>query len=188
MQHLLGVIRISYINLCRLEINGHEWLWNVLMGPPFSPNPTNLYLSHIYGLVQERRNTTAIALELHLSCTNPSIWSRIPGPLILVWPCIVLLMDGRSFDQAEQIRTQERSHIHWENSQTTGENGNVSLDYIHTTDHECDFYLVLQFILRKNMKQPWSIAVLPLFLYRLFQIVIWTAFHQHYLYLFDWFT
>ena len=29
--------------------------------------------SHIDGLVQERRNSTANALELHLSCTNPSI-------------------------------------------------------------------------------------------------------------------
>ena len=29
---------------------------------------------HIDGLVQERRNSTANALELRLSCTNPSIW------------------------------------------------------------------------------------------------------------------
>ena len=33
--------------------------------------------SHIDGLVQERRNSTANALELRLSCTNPSI-SRCP--------------------------------------------------------------------------------------------------------------
>ena len=30
-----------------------------------------LYFS---GLVQERRNSSALAMELHLSCTNPSIW------------------------------------------------------------------------------------------------------------------
>ena len=30
--------------------------------------------SHIDGLVQERRNSIANALELRLSCTNPSIW------------------------------------------------------------------------------------------------------------------
>ena len=29
----------------------------------------------IHGLVQERRNSIANALELRLSCTNPSIWS-----------------------------------------------------------------------------------------------------------------
>ena len=28
---------------------------------------------HIDGLVQEKRNSIADALELHLSCTNPSI-------------------------------------------------------------------------------------------------------------------
>ena len=39
------------------------------------------YISHIYiyiyvdGLVQERCNSIAKALELHLSCTNPSICS-----------------------------------------------------------------------------------------------------------------
>ena len=31
---------------------------------------------HIDGLVQERRNSIANALELRLSCTNPSIWSN----------------------------------------------------------------------------------------------------------------
>ena len=31
---------------------------------------------HVYinGLVQERRNSSALAMELRLSCTNPSIW------------------------------------------------------------------------------------------------------------------
>ena len=29
---------------------------------------------HIDGLVQERRNSSALAMELRLSCTNPSIW------------------------------------------------------------------------------------------------------------------
>ena len=30
-------------------------------------------LEHLYGLVQERRNSSALAMELRLSCTNPSI-------------------------------------------------------------------------------------------------------------------
>ena len=32
---------------------------------------------HVDGLVQERCNSIAKALELHLSCTNPSIWSSM---------------------------------------------------------------------------------------------------------------
>ena len=30
---------------------------------------------NIDGLVQKRRNSIALAMELHLSCTNPSIYS-----------------------------------------------------------------------------------------------------------------
>ena len=32
--------------------------------------------SHIDGLAQERRNSSALAMELRLSCTNPSIYHR----------------------------------------------------------------------------------------------------------------
>ena len=31
------------------------------------------YISHIDGLVQEKRNSSSLAMELHLSCINPSI-------------------------------------------------------------------------------------------------------------------
>ena len=39
-----------------------------------------LYIQHIDGLVQERRNSIANALELRLSWTNPSIqyWTVLP--------------------------------------------------------------------------------------------------------------
>ena len=33
-----------------------------------------LYILYLGGFMQERRNSIAIALELRLSCTNPSIW------------------------------------------------------------------------------------------------------------------
>ena len=33
----------------------------------------HLKYPHIDGLVQERRNSSALAMELRLSCTNPSI-------------------------------------------------------------------------------------------------------------------
>ena len=29
---------------------------------------------HVHGLIPERRNSSALAMELHLSCTNPSMW------------------------------------------------------------------------------------------------------------------
>ena len=34
-----------------------------------------VHFLHIDGLVQERRNPSANAMELHFSCTNPSIWN-----------------------------------------------------------------------------------------------------------------
>ena len=43
-----------------------NWLW-----------PMALW-QHIDGLVQERRNSSALAMELCLSCINPSIWHRRP--------------------------------------------------------------------------------------------------------------
>ena len=33
------------------------------------------FFSFFFGLVQERRNSSALAMELRISCTNPSIWS-----------------------------------------------------------------------------------------------------------------
>ena len=39
---------------------------------------------HIDGLVQERRNSIANALELRLSCTNPSMWYRITDILLAI--------------------------------------------------------------------------------------------------------
>ena len=40
-----------------------------------SPNKFSVIKVYINGLMQERRNSIANALELLLSCTNPSIWS-----------------------------------------------------------------------------------------------------------------
>ena len=34
----------------------------------------NIEMIHIDGLVQERRNSSALAMELRLSCTNQSIY------------------------------------------------------------------------------------------------------------------
>ena len=37
---------------------------------------TYIYNHNVDGLVQERRNSSALALELRLSCTNPSMWRQ----------------------------------------------------------------------------------------------------------------
>ena len=56
------------------------------------------YLYHIDGLVQERCNSIAKALELHLSCTNPSTWhhcyiSQMSGCQgVGVWPHVTWLI------------------------------------------------------------------------------------------------
>ena len=46
-----------------------------------------LSLQYIDGFVQERRNSSALALELRLSCTNPSIWGYnwSAGPVQFRW-------------------------------------------------------------------------------------------------------
>ena len=49
-------------------------------------------------LVQERRNSIANALELHLSCTNPSEWSRITSSMVLP-PVQVLYDKGTCWDE-----------------------------------------------------------------------------------------
>ena len=42
--------------------------------------------SHVDGLVQERRNSIANALELHLSCSNPLMWCHCIGTLFIHRP------------------------------------------------------------------------------------------------------
>ena len=42
------------------------------------------YTHEIDGLVQERRNSSALAMELRLSCTNPSKWT-IAGLMLFLW-------------------------------------------------------------------------------------------------------
>ena len=42
---------------------------------------------HIDGLVQERRNSSALAMELRLSCTSPSIWLYIICCILMMTSC-----------------------------------------------------------------------------------------------------
>ena len=55
---------------------------------------------HFDGLVQERRNSIANALELRLSCTNPSIWDeglckKDATPLLTHWSYVSLALTHR---------------------------------------------------------------------------------------------
>ena len=45
--------------------------------------------SYIDGLVQERRNSSALAMELHLSCSNPSIYAGVFHVHDLVHDCSI---------------------------------------------------------------------------------------------------
>ena len=73
------------------------------------------YLVQVYRwLVQERRNSSALAIELHLSCTNPSIWlyPHTHGLLIqwmLRWKCT--LCDYRYLWQ--RSRVVKKWHMEW---------------------------------------------------------------------------
>ena len=42
---------------------------------------------YIYGVVQERHNSSALAVELRLSCTNPSIYAAksYKGDVPCIW-------------------------------------------------------------------------------------------------------
>ena len=67
---------------------------------------TLAFTDHIDGLVQERRNSTANALELRLSCTNPSMYRVI---MLLTFiktsfregrqPVVYLSLSGSIFSQ-----------------------------------------------------------------------------------------
>ena len=51
---------------------------NLIISSDFNDYPCALthWELHIDGLMEERRNSIANALELRLSCTNPSIWCK----------------------------------------------------------------------------------------------------------------
>ena len=46
---------------------------------------------HIYGSVQERHNSVALAMEFHLSCTNTSIWYGISSKKII---CLLSMINA----------------------------------------------------------------------------------------------
>ena len=49
--------------------------WDINWNSSACISTYDIYKRYINGLVQERRNSSALAMELRLSCTNPSIYS-----------------------------------------------------------------------------------------------------------------
>ena len=48
---------------------------------------------YIDGLVQERRNSSVLAMELRLSCTNPSISANEYSPVIYAVGCLSIILE-----------------------------------------------------------------------------------------------
>ena len=67
-------IRNHIINLSWWKQNESKpWWWNLANSEKFVLLK-NIWIPHFDGLLQERHNSCALAMELCLSCTNPSIW------------------------------------------------------------------------------------------------------------------
>ena len=65
---LLAVQHQAITQSCQFYVPNFKSIWPNWMLQTQQPHD-------IDGLVQERRNSSAIAMELHLSCTNPWNWS-----------------------------------------------------------------------------------------------------------------
>ena len=61
---------------------------------------TKIQYNYFDGLVQERHNSSALAMELHLSCTNPSIWTCLHS---LDWKTQVTMMPTLSLVVAPDV-------------------------------------------------------------------------------------
>ena len=73
--YLKWVFSAPHVNVSNITVS------NICITHSFHKN-----LCHYFnGLAQERHNSIANALELHLSCTNPSIWSQFsPNMLTMI--------------------------------------------------------------------------------------------------------
>ena len=60
----------KFVELYWINVSESEWILGLTQGHKPHGKITHSYID---GLVQERRNSIANALELRLSCTNPSI-------------------------------------------------------------------------------------------------------------------
>ena len=66
------IVTGPYWGYCIIVLVPVKQLWRIWR----NASPESTGTNNIDGLVQERRNSSALALELHLSCTNPSILTQ----------------------------------------------------------------------------------------------------------------
>ena len=78
---------------------------------------TKYIRQHINGLVQERHNSSVLAMELHLSCSNPSIYGCISTLLIkkchkwwFVWQSIWIIFVFLKSDVVAQFQRRRNSN------------------------------------------------------------------------------
>ena len=70
-----GIHLPSGLNLSHTHTHTHTHThWWCMYSSVACRTQVNLVCVHIDGLLQERRNSSALAMELRLSCTNPSIY------------------------------------------------------------------------------------------------------------------
>ena len=70
---------VVFKTLCLFSWEGAiiiRWITCITDSDPHETISTIIW-KQFEGLVQERRNSSALAMELHLSCTNPSIWTHM---------------------------------------------------------------------------------------------------------------
>ena len=92
----------------------HLWLLLTLLmtSHNMKPSQSSWYLSvgnttlslYIDGLVQELRNSSAIAMELHLSCTNPLMWWFFLKKTYLDFLSFLYTMKAQVFDILLHLR------------------------------------------------------------------------------------
>ena len=104
-------------------------------------------LHNIAGLVQERCNSIANALELHLSCTNPSKWC-VPYPTCvdsLAGEAVEWSMADCFYGNGEHILVSGGRHY-----------GNMDIMILVGAVSVLVFHLSLKFLLKKMLYCSWN--------------------------------
>ena len=94
-------------------------------------SPSELGVFGIYGLVQERHNSSALAMELRLSCMNPSQWYvlMLCHSLLMLFDYQVLQYKKR-VGELEEEGKQQKAKVHHVTSH---------MICLHDNSHQSDF-------------------------------------------------